>query len=170
MEAQGEAGLRRSAQPDLVAAWSITGAAISYHHSHPDDRCLSPSDLRSLYKPGVDEIWAHCKSGISYGARISADVSRVQFEKEHEHLNNTISEEMARVAAQDSHVTLSDGTYRNLSDRAFCEALLKANLLDFEAVSLDGTALPQPSDADYSWLVSFAGDILARRYPPPPVT
>lgn len=48
---------------DLLARYAEVDTEIIYHHSHPDDRALSPSNLGLLAQPGVKAVWAHAPSG-----------------------------------------------------------------------------------------------------------
>lgn len=76
--------------PGLEARYSEVGAEIVYHHSHPDDRALSPSDLGLIAQMGVETIWAHAPSGASYGAclreSIAKDRFRTALDQLHSHL------------------------------------------------------------------------------------
>ena len=158
-------------QPDLVAAWSVAGGRISYHHSDPDERSLSPSDLRTLYNPGLEAIWAHCSSGSSYRASLTENVSIKSFMAEHEHLNSTVSKEMARDFTECliGPGSLPPTTYRDLSDRAFCEALKQQGLISFTAISTEGEDLNAPKDPAFEPLVLFARAVMDRKWPQPPV-
>jgi hypothetical protein len=158
-------------QPDLTKAWSVAGAAISYHHSHPDDRSLSPSDLRQLCNPGLEEIWAHCPSGISYRAALPAAVSVNAFQHDHEHLNGTMSEPMARdfVEACLGAGALPRQAYLDLSDRAFGQALAEHGVLDFAGWDSGGGQLGPPNDPAYAKLVALSRAVLDRKWPPPPI-
>lgn len=64
---------------DLEARYAEVGAEIVYHHSHPDDRALSPSDLGLIAQPGVKTIWAHAPSGASYGARLQDSITKDRY-------------------------------------------------------------------------------------------
>ena len=158
-------------EPDLVAAWSAPGAGIAYHHAHPDDRALSPSDLRALYNPGLAEVWAH-GPGAAYGARLHPGVDVAAFEAAHEHLNGVIGEDMARefIEAQAGAGALSEETYIALSDRAFCQALDKHGVLSVTALDAAGTPLAEPSEPVFELLVVLAQAVLDRCWPLPPVT
>jgi hypothetical protein len=68
-----------TAPPSLQAQYSQAGAGIIYHHSHPDERALSPSDLHLIENAGVTTIWAHAPSGASYGARLRDGRDEVRY-------------------------------------------------------------------------------------------
>lgn len=64
---------------DLEARYAEADAGIVYHHSHPDDRALSPSDLGLIAQPGVKTVWAHAPSGASYGAQIQDGITKDRY-------------------------------------------------------------------------------------------
>jgi len=100
--------------PELEARFREVGAEIVYHHSHPDDRALSPSDLGLIAQPGVKTIWAHAPSGASYGARlqesIAKDCYRAALDQLHGHLLLEI--------VQNGGVQLDDSSFEEFRDFA----------------------------------------------------
>lgn len=64
------------ATADLEERYDHADAGIVYHHSHPDERALSPSDLELITRVGVTTIWAHAPSGASYGARLKEGIDK----------------------------------------------------------------------------------------------
>jgi hypothetical protein len=59
--------------------YQTPGAGVRYHHAHPDERALSPSDLQLIGNPGVSEIWAHTPDGGAIGAAVTTGVSKAKY-------------------------------------------------------------------------------------------
>ncbi|WP_430912190.1 hypothetical protein [Methylobacterium sp. sgz302541] len=68
-----------TADPALEAAYDNPVSQVRYHHSHPDDRALSLSDLEVLGRAGVREMWAHCVGGSIYGASVQRSATKADF-------------------------------------------------------------------------------------------
>jgi hypothetical protein len=67
------------ALPALEARYDDSTAGVIYHHSHPDERALGPTDFELLARPGVRQIWAHSPEGSAYGAEIAAGIDKRDF-------------------------------------------------------------------------------------------
>lgn len=64
------------ADPDLEKRYDELDANVVYHHSHPDERALSPSDLELIGRVGVKQIWAHSPQGAAYGAELKEGICK----------------------------------------------------------------------------------------------
>ncbi|USU08681.1 hypothetical protein NF700_16710 [Sphingomonadaceae bacterium OTU29MARTA1] len=114
------------APPELEAMYAQPRAGIVYHHSHPDERALSPSDLHLIGKPGVKTIWAHSPSGASYGARLREGRDKVRYRAALDHLHGFLHPEIARGHG----VGVDDRSYECLRDFAVMLALERAEWID----------------------------------------
>lgn len=121
------------APPDLEAKYAQPGAGIVYHHSHPDERALSPSDLHLIEKPGVTTIWAHVPSGASYGARLRDGRVKEEYRAALDHLHGFLHPEIVRGAG----VNFDDETYESLRDFAVMLALEGAGWIDIHLALSD---------------------------------
>lgn len=65
-----------SAPTELEAAMDRPGAEVRYHHTHPDERALSPTDLSVLLRVGVAEVWAHSPTHSRHGAALTDGLDR----------------------------------------------------------------------------------------------
>ncbi|TCQ06448.1 hypothetical protein C8J40_105236 [Sphingomonas sp. PP-CC-3A-396] len=114
------------APPELEAMYAQPGAGIVYHHSHPDERALSPSDLHLIGKPGVETIWAHAPSGASYGARLRDRQDKRRYLAALDHLHGFLHPEIARGHG----VGVDDRSYECLRDFAVMLALERSGWID----------------------------------------
>ena len=113
--------------PGLEARYAASGAEIYYHHSHPDERALSPSDLDLLTRDGVIQVWAHTPEGGSYGSELKAGVTRANFRKALNDLRGFMCAEILRL---DCLPTLTDEDFEQFRDLAALEAFEMATLID----------------------------------------
>lgn len=137
---------------DLEAAYDEPAADLRYHHSHPDERALSPSDLRLLARSGVREVWAHSVGGASYGVALSDTTSKPSFcaslEKLHSHMDVEL------VNGQGAAISPDD--FEQFRDLAACEAL--------EAKGLAQIHIRLSDDMRRVFLRDFGKYILIRTY------
>ena len=111
--------------PILVAAFDDPTCAIRYHHSHPDERALSPSDLDLLARIGVTEVWAHTAGGGSYGAVLQQGVLRSDYDAKLKKLHGHMDVRLIPT----SIATVSPIQFEAFRDLAACEALEIAGLI-----------------------------------------
>ena len=115
------------ATPGLEARYAASGAGICYHHSHPDERALSPSDLDLLTRDGVIQVWAHTPEGGSYGAESKPGVARDDFRKALDNLRGFMCAEILRLECLPAW---TDEDFEQFRDLAALEAFEKAALID----------------------------------------
>lgn len=108
------------ADSELEVAYDDPTSSLRYHHSHPDERALSPSDLGLLGRIGVREVWAHTVGGASYGAALTETTTRNRFRASLEKLQGHMVVEL--VNAHCSTVVTPDH-FEMFRDMAACEAL-----------------------------------------------
>lgn len=106
---------------DLLARFAEVDAEIVYHHSHPDDRALSPSDLSLIAQPGVKAIWAHAPSGASYGAQLQEGLAKDSYRAALDQLNGHLLLEIV----QRGGVLLGETSFEAFRDFATMLALEK---------------------------------------------
>lgn len=100
--------------PELEARYGELGAEIVYHHSHPDDRALRPTDLGLIAQPGVKAVWAHAPSGASYGARLQEGIPKDRYRVALDQLHSYLLAEIV----QNFGVPLDDRSFEELRDFA----------------------------------------------------
>jgi len=113
--------------PGLQGRYATPGAKVSYHHSHPDERSLSPSDLNLLVHIGVVQVWAHTPEGGSYGAELRNEECRNQFQDKFDILHGHMSAEILRLNGLPN---LTNDEFEQFRDLAALEALEGASLID----------------------------------------
>ncbi|HEV2081819.1 MAG TPA: hypothetical protein VGR32_05115 [Brevundimonas sp.] len=104
---------------ELEAAYDVHASDLRYHHSHPDERALSPSDLGLLHRSGVREVWAHSVNGASYGAALVDPAAKAHFQSLLDKLHGHMDVEL--VNAQGYSITTDE--FEAFRDLAACEAL-----------------------------------------------
>lgn len=141
------------ALPDLERRYDDPAAAVVYHHSHPDERALSPSDLQLIGKPGVQEIWAHTPDHIAYGAGLKPGVCKQTYLSEFQNLGGWMTCELF---GYEYPTALSPGEYRDLCDLAVMTALAATGWIEICIDSQNAPQLALSANArGYNDLVAF---------------
>jgi hypothetical protein len=140
------------APPALMTLYQTPGAGVRYHHSHPDERALSPSDLALIGNPGVDEIWAHTPDGGAVGAAVMTGVSKARYLNQLQLICGFLGADIYRASFPQSG--LSDQEYENIRDITLVEALHAKGWID---------ACIQASLTAYGQLYAVHADYLCLR-------
>lgn len=121
-------GTANSVTADLAleARYDEVGAGIIYHHSHPDDRALSPSDLELIARPGVATIWAHSPSGVSYGATTKPGIDKCKYANALESLNGHLCNQIIPYTV----TPLDDASFEAFRDFAVMNVLEMRGWID----------------------------------------
>lgn len=115
------------ASPALMTLYQTPGAGVRYHHSHPDERALSPSDLELIGKPGVNEIWAHTPDGGAIGAAVMAGVPKARYQHQLQLICGFLGADIYRANFPPG---LSDQDYERIRDITLVEALHAKGWID----------------------------------------
>lgn len=115
-----------TAPADLEARYDQADAGIVYHHSHPDERALSPSDLDLIARVGVTTIWAHAPSGASYGARLREGIDKTRYADTLAHLRGFLGLELMQFHG----VTLTAALFEALRDFSVMRVLESKGWID----------------------------------------
>jgi hypothetical protein len=136
-----QAGTATSIVPGaaLAARYATPGADVRYHHSHPDERALSPMDLELIAQPGVSEIWAHTPNSGAVGASLSAGMMKSRYLTQLQLLSGFTGAQLFRLMCPPG---LSDAEYETVRDIAFVETLQIRGWID-SYIGLSTTAIAQ---------------------------
>jgi hypothetical protein len=121
--------------PELEARYADIGAEIVYHHSHPDERALSPSDLDLIAQTGVKTIWAHAPSGASYGARLREGIAKDRYRTALDELRSYLLPEIVRSGG----ASLDDRLFEDFRDFATMLVLEERGWIDCHLAWSDRT-------------------------------
>jgi hypothetical protein len=152
------------ASPRLEARYDNPKSRVCYHHSHPDERGLSPSDLDLIKRPGVQEIWAHTPENGAYGACLPDGMDKTRYEQAVAQAEGARDPDQFQPWCANhlnpalNAISLSEQDFEDLCDLAATEALEQKGWIQAYIQLSDSTRRKIMGRPEYAVLVAFFRD------------